>query len=353
MKHTTRITACAAGLACLGLALPSAAQGSKSSVTIYGIFDAATRHANNVTADRASRTTMEDGIFTGSRLGLRAREDLGEGLAAVLTMESGFDPSSGVSLQATPTADFGQAQASPRFWGREIHLGLVGKSWGVKLGRQYTVAHSLTGRFQPQGNPNNLALSVFSSHHIARQDNMLRVDAKLGGVDLTVSKTFGEVAGSDDNGSWALSASYASGPIFVGAYVQQLNNVTGTETRKILGLGGNYKLNEALTLFAGAMRRSNELSPQVNKVWTLGANYQLTPQITLSAAHLSDEQSGSAALAGSRKVSYVQVAYAFSRRTDAYSVLDNNQVEDGYAKPTFMGTKGSQSALTVGLRHRF
>jgi predicted porin len=351
MTRTLTRTATAAALACLGLPLLSAAQ---TNVAIYGIFDAATRYSTNTTATRESRTTMEDGIFTGSRLGLRAREDLGSGLAAVLTMESGFDPSSGASLQATTTADFGQNQASQRFWGREIHLGLrSSQGWGVLLGRQYTLAHSIAGRFQPQGNPNNLAHSVFSSHHIARQDNMLRADVKLAGVDFSVSKTFGEVAGSDANSSWALAAAYASGPLFVGAYVQQLKNLSGTETRKILGLGGNYKLNEALTLFAGAMRRTNEVSPQVNKVWTLGANYALTPQITLSAAHLYDKQTGSAALAGSRKVSYVQAAYAFSRRSDVYLVADNNQVDNGYAKPTFMGTKGDQSALSVGLRHRF
>jgi predicted porin len=356
MKKTTHRhqIARATALACLSLPLLSAAQStSSSSVTIYGLFDAATRYSTNVNATRDSRTTMEDGIFTGSRLGLRAREDLGDGLAAVLTMESGFDPSSGVSLQATPTADFGQSQATTRFWGREIHLGLRSTNWGVTMGRQYTLAHAIAARFQPQGNPNNLALSVFSSHHIARQDNVLRVDGRLAGVELSVARTFGETTDSGANGTWAMSASYASGPLFVGGYVQQMENLTGTETRKILGLGGNYKFSEAFTLFVGAMRRDDEVSPQRNKVWTLGANYQLTPQITLTAAHLSDQQSGSAALRGSRKVSYLQAAYAFSRRTDIYLVADNNQVEDGYAKPAFMGTKGDQTAATVGVRHRF
>jgi predicted porin len=342
-----------AALACLPL-LACAQASNASTVTIYGLFDAATRYASNVGADRSARTTMEDGIFTGSRLGLRVREDLGEGLAAQATLESGFDPSSGVSLQATPTADFGQSQANPRFWGREIHIGLrSNKGWGLSLGRQYTLAHSIAARFQPQGNPNSLAHSVFSSHHIARQDNMARADLKIGSLDLALSKTFGEVPGSDANGSWAISAAHASGALFLGAYVQQLKNLTGTETRKILGLGGNYKFNETFTLFAGAMRRSNALSPQINQVWTLGANYQLTRQIQLAAAHLNDKQSGGATLNGGRKVSYVQAAYAFSRRSDVYAVLDSNEVDGGYAKPAFMGTKGSQSALTLGLRHRF
>lgn len=338
----------AASLACL-----PALAAAQSSVTVYGIFDAATRNVNNADAARNSRTTMEDGIFTGSRLGWRVREDLGGGLAAVVTMESGFDPSSGQSLQGTPTADFGQVQAEPRFWGREIHMGLRSAGWGVIVGRQYTLAHAIAARFQPQGNPNSTAHSIFSSHHVARQDNVARADLRVGSVEVSVSKTFGEVAGSDANGSWALAASHTSGPLFLGAYAQQLKNLAGTEERKILGLGGNFKFSDSFTLFGGAMRRTNRVSPQVNKVWTLGANVQLAPQIQLAAAHLNDKQTGSTALEGSRKVSYVQLAYAFSKRSDVYLLADTNEVEGGYAKPAFMGVKGSQRGLVFGARHRF
>lgn len=355
-QRVPRIAASAAAAALLGLPTLGIAQSSagNNGVTIYGLFDAAMRHASNVTANRDSLNTMEDGVFTGSRLGWRVREDLGDGMSAALTMESGFDPSSGVSLQATPAADFGQSQATTRFWGREIHLSLKSRDWGVTLGRQYTLAHVMTARFQPQGNPNNLALSVFSSHHIARQDNVLRADAKLGGVEFSVARTFGEVAGDNGaNGTWAASAGYAGGPLYVGAYVQQLQNLGGTETRRIYGLGGSYKFSEVFTLYAAAMRRSNEVSPQINKVWTLGANFQLLPQVTLSLAYLDDQQSGSSALSGTRKVAYLSGSYAFSRRTDVYAVLDKNRVEGGYARPAFMGSKGDQSALTLGLRHRF
>jgi predicted porin len=325
-----------------------------STVTLYGIIDAAVRRANNVSAAGASEVSMEDGIFTGSRLGLRVREDLGRGLTALATLESGFDPSTGNSLQGTATADFGQAQANPRFWGRDLHVGLRhAAGWGVTAGRQYTLAHQVAGRFQPQGNPNNLALSIFSSHHIARQDNVVKLDAKAAGADLSVSRTFGEAAGSAGSDAWAVSATHASGPLFVGGYVQQLNNVTDTETRKIIGLGGNYKLAPQTTVFAGAMRRTNEVSPQENQVWTLGANHEVLPGVTASAAYLHDKQSGSAALEGARKVGYVSASYAFSRRSDVYAVVDHNKVEGGYAKPAFMATQGSQTAVTLALRHRF
>lgn len=322
-------------------------------VTVYGLFDAAVRQANNADVNRNSLKTMEDGIFTGSRLGFRGREDLGGGLAAVFTLESGFDPSSGVSLQGSPTADYGQVAAASRFWGREIHAGLRSPWGGVTAGRQYTLAHAMAARFQPQGNPNSTAHSLFSSHHVARQDNMLRLDTKVAGVDLAAAHTFGEQASSSANGSWAVSAGYAAGPVAVGGYLQQMKNLAGSETRKIVGFGGNVKVNDRLSLFGGAMQRSSVVSVQDNRAWTLGANLELTNELTLSAAHYNDRQSGSTALDGKRELSWITASYRFSRRSDVYAVLDSNVVEGGYAKPAFMGTKGSQTGLVAGLRHRF
>ena len=182
---------------------------------------------------------------------------------------------------------------------------------------------------------------------------MLRLDTKAAGIDFTASYTFGEQAASSANASWALGAGYSAGALQLGAYVQQLKNLAGTETRKVVGVGGNYKLGPALTLYGGLMQRTNAVSPQENLAFTLGANIELAKDITLSLAHYNDDQSGSAALDGSREVWWVTASYRFSRRTDVYAVLDSNHVEGGYAKPAFMGTKGSQTGVVLGLRHRF
>lgn len=340
-----------AALALAAAAQPAAAQPADS-VTIYGLYDAAVRRANNVDAARNSRWTMEDGIFTGTRLGLRGRENLGGGLAAVLTIESGFDPSTGLSLQGTPTADYGQVAANPRYWGREAHVGLRGANWGLTAGRQYTLAHTLAARFQPLGNPNSTAHSLFSSHHIARQDNVLRLDAKAAGIDFSATHTFGEQTGSN-NGAWALGLGYGGGTFALAAYVQEMENLAGSEKRRVVGAGGNVKINTTVALFAGLMQRTSAVSPQENRAWTLGANVELGARATLSLAHFDDQQSGSAALGGERQVSWITVSYRFSRRTDLYAVIDRNRVTGGYARPAFMGTLGTQTGLAGGLRHRF
>ena len=327
------------------------AQGA-GNVTVYGLFDAVVRYASNASANRGSMKTMEDGVFTGSRLGFRGREDLGGGLTARFTLESGFDPGTGTSLQGTATADYGQVAAPTRFWGREIHVGLRGGWGGVTLGRQYTVAHSISGRFHPQ-QTNSGVHSVFGSHHIVRQDNMVRLDSKVAGVDLTATYTLGEQVASSANSAWALGAGYTAGALSLGAYAQQMKSLAGTETRKIIGAGGNFKFNNTFALFGGVMQRTAAVSPQENLVWTLGANIELSPSVTLSLAHFDDQQSGSAALDGSRTVSWVSASYRFSRRTDVYAVIDTNRVLGGYTKPAFMGTKGTQTGASAGLRHRF
>ena len=330
----------------------SFAQTPSSSVQLYGLIDAAARHASNANSAGASLKTLEDGIMTGTRLGIRAREDLGGGLSALLLIESGFDPSTGLSLQNSASTDYGQLAAATRFWGREAHIGLRSGLGTITLGRQYTVAHSLAGRFQPQGNPNSTAHSLFSSHHVPRNDNMVRLDARLVGIDLTVSRTFGEQS-SGGNGGQAIGVGYIGKGWAAGAYLQQVDSAANTETRNIGGVGGNYKINDTVHLFGGLMKRTTRVSPQENVAWTIGANIELSPQVTLSLAHFDDDQDGSATLEGTRTVSWVTANYRFSRRTDVYAVLDRNEVKGGYARPAFMGRLGTQNGFVLGLRHRF
>jgi predicted porin len=330
-----------------------AAAATSPGVTMYGLIDIAARRATNANAARDTLRSLEDGIFTGSRLGWRLREDLGGGLSAVGVIEHGFDPSTGASGQGTATADFGQT-AGARVWGRDLFLGLRTDTWTLTAGHQYTLAHSLAGRFQAQGNPNSTALSLFSSHHVARQDNVLRGELRAAGLEFSAMRTLGEVAGNGGaNGAWALGVSWQGKDGGAAAYVQELDNLAGTETRRVIGLGGQWRVSPAVQVFGGLMRRSSAVSVQTNTAWTASANLELSPSVTLSLSHMADDQGGSAALEGSRSVSFVQAAYRFSRRTDVYALLDHNVVSGGYAKPAFMGVKGTQNGLTVGLRHRF
>ena len=114
----------------LAMAALAAACGvqAQSNVTIYGVLDSGVEHLTNVGATRSGLTRMPGlGVSVPSRLGFRGTEDLGGGLKAVFTLESGFG------------TDTGTLNQGGRFFGRQAFVGLSG-SWGaVTLGRQYSM----------------------------------------------------------------------------------------------------------------------------------------------------------------------------------------------------------------------
>lgn len=112
----------------IGLALFAGGASAQSSVTIYGVIDAAAEHVNNVGAGGDGLTRMPS--LTGSapsRLGFRGTEDLGGGLGALFTLEMGIAPDSGTMNQGG------------RAFGRQSFVGLSGPWGSVTLGRQYTM----------------------------------------------------------------------------------------------------------------------------------------------------------------------------------------------------------------------
>ncbi len=124
-------------LSALALAASSAAfaQSSGPQVTLYGILD-----ANVQVLDGASKQTrVQSGGLQGSRFGLRGSEDLGGGLKAFFTLESGINVDDGSYGQNT-------------FWGRQAFVGLATPYGKVSLGRQYGSVYTLTNEFSQFSN---------------------------------------------------------------------------------------------------------------------------------------------------------------------------------------------------------
>lgn len=118
MKKTLLAAALLAGFAGVAQA--------ETSVTLYGIIDtgigynkiSGAKDGNAAKIENGSRFGMINGVQNGSRWGLRGSEDLGDGLRAVFTLESGFDSGNGKSGQ------------SSRLFGRQATIGLASDSWG-------------------------------------------------------------------------------------------------------------------------------------------------------------------------------------------------------------------------------
>ena len=117
---------------CLALSLLAVAAGTahaQSSVTLYGVADAAVERVKGAT----SKTRMVSGQQQGSRWGLRGSEDLGGGLKAVFQIESGLNITTGELAQGG------------RGFGRQSYVGLAGGFGAIRLGRQYSPMDEIAG----------------------------------------------------------------------------------------------------------------------------------------------------------------------------------------------------------------
>ena len=158
MKKTLLAVALLAGFA-------GAAQAADS-VTLYGLIDAGVGYEQvKFNGVSQSRFGGVQGVSSGSRFGLRGTEDLGDGLSAVFTLESGFNSGNGQSGQ------------SSRLFGRQATVGLKSDSWGLlEFGRQTNIASKYLAAIEPfAGSYGQANVGVaFSAANTVRYDNMVQ-----------------------------------------------------------------------------------------------------------------------------------------------------------------------------------
>ncbi|PLP99675.1 porin [Cupriavidus pauculus] len=342
---------------------------SNTSVTLYGIVDAGIEFANHTgsaasngnPAISGSKVAVSSGNMSGSRWGLRGAEDLGGGLKAIFTLESGFDIDTGVSGQ------------SNRLFGRQAFVGLQGNFGAVTLGRQQNALYDLFGAYDPMGVGPKYSLNAVDSGFNGRADNAIKYTGKFGGLTGTAFYSTGrdstvpnstEVPGNYRIGrNFGAGLAYTQGAFSVGtAYDQYQGNAANVDDRAVkrLAFGGSYDLGVA-KVFAGYrwMRDDGIGSPTTaavrNNVYWLGGLYRVTPALSLTgAAYYTDTHNSK----NDPWMFVLSADYSFSKRTDAYLNI-------GYVKNKGTSTlalsstnpifpNGSnQTGAIVGIRHRF
>ena len=126
-----------ASLALLAVAGTAQAQ---STVTLYGIVDDGFNWTSN--AGGHNLYNMSSGVLQASRWGLRGKEDLGGGLAAVFVLENGFDPNNGSLAQKN------RGSTQGLMFGCQAYVGLSVLYGSVLLGRQYDSVVDYVGPFE-------------------------------------------------------------------------------------------------------------------------------------------------------------------------------------------------------------
>ena len=387
----------AAGL----LVAPFTVAMAQSSVTLYGIVDAAVRRTNNEGPANnigMSQTQMIGGGMSQSRWGINVEEDLGGGSKALAFLENRFDADAGNSAIGAP---FFQLS----------YVGLQGPYGRLTAGRQWNVLFDLVTSTYASF-PYSPYMEAFKPEigmsMGARSNNMLKYTAEYGAfrgslqysmdegntVDALGAtaaaagafKTAGGYLRYSANGisagagylnttlpggtkvdAWTVGTSYRSGPLYVnlgyavnerkgGAYALNTGSIVDSG---VLGAFWSGSSNGGFLPGAPATGAANiaNLRDHANKrdMFKVGIGYQITPAINLGGHYYNAKQSGSASGAfNGRAHFYVAVVdYAFSKRTDTYFAVDRSRVNGGAGMSLSANGARTRTGITVGLRHRF
>lgn len=195
---------------------------SQSSVTLYGEIDEGLHFQSNVAGGKTYYMDSLDGI-DGSRWGLTGNEDLGGGLKAIFTLESGIDVNTG---------RFGQGGTA---FGRQAFVGLSSSQLGsITMGRQYDMVW-----YYPEFLAGAAAVGDLNSAHpgdFDNEGNSIRFNNSVRymspdyhGLSFGADYSFGGVSGNFTSTSgYSLGVGYTHGPLQTGAAFTYFKNPTST-----------------------------------------------------------------------------------------------------------------------------
>ncbi|MBW7901616.1 MAG: porin [Rhodocyclaceae bacterium] len=330
-------------LAVAGLA--STAAFAQSNVTIYGVVDAgylaSSGDRGNAGGD-ANRNGINSGLLSGSRIGFRGEEGLGNGLKAVFTLEYGLDVDGNFGVGTSGTGSSGLTA-------RQQFIGLSSATVGtVALGRQYAPAFYASGRNDPfmsstgigslarltSGAGNTISgTGVVSDNGGSRWDNAVTYTSPTwSGFSVRAAYSFGERNGgangvsSGDNGKFGLGANYANGGLNLDVVFQhtkeaQLAAVAGNDNVTEWYVGGSYDF-KVVKLFASYQDKDDKSETAANgdwsnKIWQVGATVPVfgNGKIHVGYTKLSWDQSSF----DDTKAWNLMYSHALSKRTTLYT----------------------------------
>jgi predicted porin len=356
MKKTALITL---------LALGGAAH-AQTSVNIYGIVDAA------IVGERggvAPMTKVTSGAGSASRIGFKGDEQLGDGMSAFFTLETGAK------------IDTGEVDAAGTIFNRQAQVGLKGHFGAVSLGRQYTSYHLMLANIV---DPFNTGYAGTSKNLFPDWGSNIRVSNSIRyasplvqGVDAEAFYSAGEQSEISAGRQFGGALGYAAGPLTVRvAYNSKNSDVVGTATaaavnhdlgRNLL-IGGTYNFGWA-TLHAGyeidkgfnsaPLGNSNNnyggVKPTAStdgREMLLGLSAPIGPGKLMFSVMHKDDRTKLNQDASSWGIGYL---YGLSKRTGLYAAYGHIRNENGAGYTVANNTESGSgnTGYNLGIRHTF
>jgi predicted porin len=244
----------------LGLAAAGIAQ-AQTQVNIYGIVDAAIVSERGGVASPSTKLTS--GAASASRIGFRGTEELGGGLSAFFTLETGVK------------IDTGEVDAAGTIFNRQAFVGLKSNAGQVALGRQYTPYHLALVAIDPFGTGYaGTSKNLFPDNgtNVRTSNTITYKSPKLGAFDAELAYAFGEQPDASTGRQYGGAVGYTSGPLALRvAYNSKNTDVTATASAPFVSrsLGRNTLLTAAWQLPVVSLRLAYEIDKGSNAA-TLG-----------------------------------------------------------------------------------
>jgi predicted porin len=380
-------------LAATALGTLCCAAQAQSSVVLYGSFDAGisyVNHAKTANGQSASLLKFDDGVDGGNRFGMRGAEDLGGGLKAIFTLESGFGGGDGTLSQGGA------------LFGRQAFVGLEKNGVGkFTMGRQYVFSHDILDAYSTGG----LTAAHSYAYHINTLDQLTssrvnnaikfeteRYDGFKAGAMYAFSNEAGQFGGSagdpddNDDGSsraYSFGADYRNGPFGIGfaftdiafplntqpAFKLTLANVNpgGQRNLRTFGLGTRYDFGSVLAygLWTHTQLQALDDSVSTLNIYEGGAVYSFAPSWKAGLGYTRTNLSG--AKTGTWNQINSSIDYRLSKTTNVYLIAvyqkasgsnDGVPVQAQIGKTTsYFGPSGSgatsQLAFRIAMKHKF
>ena len=377
-------------------------------VQLYGIVDTGVRYLHSdmdkPNVDATDKFSMESGMASGSRWGIKGVEDLGNGLKVGFILEDGFSSDTGAEKDQMFDREsslfieggfgkfamgrIGSINGGVSSWAKHGVMSAFGTSWGSYAAQADTVFGG-SGKWDNMiayETPNFAGFKVFAQYGMGNQKTGTYEDNNT----IEHEVTYGVENESSSDRYYAIGASYANGPLNLYFAVDSINyssasvtdpdgdlSYSDTDDAWTVRLGGNYDF-EVVKIFAGAAyfdeAKLSSFSGAATdffgssaagnvkiKGWSLGVSGSIPVaggSVLVGAGYMDAEGADSMKNGNyenadiSRWIVSAGYDYPFSKRTDVYGVLTYNQ--DSIEKVT-----GQQDAdpnvfgVMVGLRHRF
>ncbi len=366
--------------AAAALSLVSASVMAQSTVTLYGLIDAAVTYTTKQPA--GSVTRVDAGQLATSRWGMRGSEDLGGGQKAFFNLESTLINDTGASGLGFGGGTAGGTSVS--LFDRAALVGMSGGFGSVSLGRQNILGVDSIGLADPiglshpgSGNP-NVAFSALNQGAIynsfgtngggaaLRQNNSIRYLTPVfgGAFGGALMYAAGEQPGSTAKSSYqGISGYYRAGGSGAALAYATLKNAANTDKLTLWGGGVKYEINSMFTVKGTYAQNKQDLSNRKIAVAGVGVDYAITPAATVTAAYYNTKSTGRANVVatqdGKAEQFYLIGKYALSKRTSLFSTYTHAKAGSGAVTDTELAPTltnvGNDKAnrLAFGLIHTF